>query len=600
MKTHQRNITIALLIFIAGLIITILTTNYSKNLLENQREREFEVFCNEISFDIKKRIDFHAQLLQNISSFISSSDTVTKKEWESYISHSKIKNILPGYQGIGYNILIPKNQLDEHIDHFSKVYKDYKVKPANDREVYSSIIYLEPQDELNQKAIGYDTYQEPVRREAMQRACDLNQPILTHKLILVQESDKNPQSGVIMFAPVYKRDMPLNNIKERQDALIGWVSSPYRMNDLMENIIGHWNVLENKKVSLHIYDGDDLLDEHKLFDSEQEKPVHDNSKKINNLTQKLDLHGRHWSLVYAHSDINTSFLTNKVTIIFSSGLIISLLLSLLLLALLNTQYNAKLIAIELTNDLQQKNAELELAKIKAEESDRLKSQFLMNMSHEIRTPMNGVLGFLDLLKNPDLNRDTSNNYIDIISKSGERLLETINDIIEISRIESGEVEVHYQKVNLNETIKYVYNFFHTETKAKGLDFKIAQLLDESKAIIKTDKIKLEGILTNLIKNAIKFTDEGYISISNFIKNKDLVFIIQDSGSGIPSESIESIFNNFVQANKNKRNNHEGSGLGLSIVKAYIAALDGHIQVESTENKGTTFTFSIPYMPDDNL
>ncbi len=600
MKTHQRNIAIALLIFITGLVITFFTTNYSNRLLENQRQREFEVFCNEISFNIKKRIDFHAQLLQNISSFISSSDTVTKKEWESYISHSKIKNILPGYQGIGYNILVPKDQLKEHIKHFRKIYKNYRIKPAYDREVYSSIIYLEPQDELNKKAIGYDTYEEPVRREAMQRACDLNLPILTHKLKLVQETDTNPQSGVIMFAPVYKRDKPLSNINERQNALIGWVSSPYRMNDLMDNIIGHWNVLENKKISLHIFDGDDMTDEHKLFDSEIGTQVHKQSKQINILTQKLDLHGRHWSLVYSHSDINTSFLTNKATFIFTSGLIISLLLSLLVLALLNTKYNAKLIAIDLTNDLQVKNAELELAKVKAEESDRLKSQFLMNMSHEIRTPMNGVLGFLDLLKNPDLSRDTSNSYIDIISKSGERLLETINDIIEISRIESGGVEVHYQTINLNETIKYVYNFFYTETMAKGLDFKIYELIEEADALIKTDKVKLEGILTNLIKNAIKFTDEGYISISCSIKNQNLLFIIEDTGSGIPSESIDSIFNNFVQANINKRNSHEGSGLGLSIVKAYIDALGGNIKVESIESKGTTFTFSIPYIPASSI
>ncbi len=600
MKTHQRNIVLALLIFIVGLTITIFATQYSKALLERQRQKDYKIFCNEISFNIKKRLDFHAQLLRDISSFVSSSDTVTKEEWESYINLSNISKNLPGYQGIGYNILIPKDQLNSHIKHFRKIYKDYTITPEYDREEYSSIIYLEPQDELNIKAIGYDTFQEPVRRKAMQKACDLNRSVLTGKLILVQESDTNIQAGVIMYAPVYQRGLPLTNMEERRAALKGWVSSPYRMNDLLDNIIGSWNLLEDKNISLKIYDGDNITDQNKLFDSETAKAVSNNSKVINSLNLKVDLYGRHWTLVYTHIISKPPFLTNKVKVIFTSGLIISLLLSLLVLALLNTKNTAKQMALKLTNDLSVKNAELELAKNKAEESDRLKSIFLMNMSHEIRTPMNGILGFLDLLKSPDLTRDTSNSYIDIISKSGERLLETINDIIEISKIESEKVKLHLQKVNLDETLQFISNFFKTETKAKGLDFEIINKIKSPECFIKTDKIKLESILTNLVKNAIKFTNKGSITIRYFIDNDNLVFIINDTGIGIPSENIDSIFNYFVQVKLNNGNRHEGSGLGLSIVNAYINALGGSIEVESKVNKGTTFTFSIPYLPVDDI
>jgi len=600
MKTQSRNIVISLLIFFVGLIVTILATLFSNRIIEKQRAKDYNIFCNEISFNIKRRLDFHAQLLRDISSFINSSDTVTKQEWETYISHSRISKDLPGYQGIGYNILVPKNQLNDHINHFRKVYDNYTITPEYDREVYSSIIFLEPQDERNKKAIGYDTYQEPVRREAMQKACDLNLPILTGKLKLVQETDSNIQAGIIMFAPVYEKETPNKNIEERRAAIKGWVSSPYRMNDLLDNIIGSWNLLEDKNISLQIYDGDSISDQYKLFDSAKRESISNNSQRINKLILKLDLYGRHWSLVYSHFVLKPPFLTNKVTIVFTSGLIISILLSLLVLALLNTKSKAKQIAYALTNDLSVKNEELELAKNKAEESDRLKSLFLMNMSHEIRTPMNGILGFLDLLKNPDLTRDTSNSYIDIIAKSGERLLDTINDIIEISRIESEQLEVHYQKVHLHETIQYIYNFFKNETKAKGLDFEIINNVEEVESIIKTDKIKLESILTNLIKNAIKFTNKGSVTISYSIENDNLKFIIQDSGIGIPEESVNTIFNHFVQVNINKVNRYEGSGLGLSIVKAYINALGGDIEVESEVNKGTTFIFSIPYIPADDI
>ncbi len=600
MKTHSRNIGIALIILVIGLIITFLATRYSKNLLDKQHQKDYRISCNEISFNIKKRLDFHAQLLRDISSFVSSSDTVTKKEWETYINLSKISKNLPGYQGIGYNVIIPKDQLKDHIKHFQEIYKDYTVKPEYEREEYTSIIYLEPQDERNKKAIGYDTFQEPTRREAMQKACDLNLPILTGKLKLIQENDTNIQAGIIMYTPIYNWDLPLTNKEERRAALKGWASSPYRMDDLMENIIGSWNLLENKNIYLKIYDGNTISDQYKMYDSEKGRLTSDLSATENSLILKIDLYGRSWSLVFSNSAKKTHFLTNKVTIIFTSGLIISLLLSLLVLALLNTKYAAKQIALQLTNDLSAKNKELEIAKDKAEESDRLKSIFLMNMSHEIRTPMNGILGFLDLLKTPDLNKDASNSYIDIIAKSGERLLETINDIIEISKIESGEIEVHYQSVNLNDTILFVYNFFKNETTAKGLEFKINQLIEGKKAIVQTDKIKLESILTNLIKNAIKFTDKGSITFSVSIDNDDLVFVIKDTGIGIPSESIKRIFEHFVQAHPNKGNRHEGSGLGLSIVKAYINAFGGTIDVESELNKGTTFTISIPYLPVDNI
>nr|NQU90171.1 PAS domain S-box protein [Bacteroidota bacterium] len=156
------------------------------------------------------------------------------------------------------------------------------------------------------------------------------------------------------------------------------------------------------------------------------------------------------------------------------------------------------------------------AKERAEESDRLKSAFLANMSHEIRTPMNGILGFADLLKEPGLTSNQQKKYIGIIEKSGERMLNTINDLIDISKIEAGQVEITHSATNINEHIDYFYTFFKPEARQKNIAFSLSKALSDQEAIIQTDREKLYAILTNLIKNAIKYTHEGSIEFGYFV------------------------------------------------------------------------------------
>jgi PAS domain S-box-containing protein len=242
----------------------------------------------------------------------------------------------------------------------------------------------------------------------------------------------------------------------------------------------------------------------------------------------------------------------------------------------------------------EKEQKLISAKEKAEESDRLKSAFLANMSHEIRTPMNGILGFLDLLKEPDLSEENKTAYIRIVTESGHRLLDTINDIIEISKIEAGELKVNMTPVNISELMGYYHGFFRQQTDQKGLVYTISNRLPEKIHSFKTDRIKLESIITNLIKNAIKFTFTGFVEFGCSLEGDNIVFYIKDTGTGIPADRRNVIFERFVQADISSSRPHEGSGLGLSIVKAYIKLLNGKIWVQSEVGEGSTFTFSIPF------
>ena len=256
--------------------------------------------------------------------------------------------------------------------------------------------------------------------------------------------------------------------------------------------------------------------------------------------------------------------------------------------------------IKVAEDItERKKAEEELKSAlgKAQESDRLKSAFLTNMSHEIRTPMNGILGFTGLLNDPQLTGDKMERYIRIIEKSGDRMLNTINDIIDISKIEAGQVEVVKSEVSLNIILREQYTFFNSEAQLKGLELIYKPTLSDKEAIIVADKHKLEGILTNLIKNAIKFTKNGNISFGYTLKKeKDfegLEFYVKDTGIGIPSDRLGAIFNRFEQADIEDTRVYEGSGLGLAISKSYVEMLGGKIWVVSEEAIGSTFYFTIP-------
>jgi signal transduction histidine kinase/ActR/RegA family two-component response regulator len=233
-------------------------------------------------------------------------------------------------------------------------------------------------------------------------------------------------------------------------------------------------------------------------------------------------------------------------------------------------------------------------KEKAQKADKLKSTFLANMSHEIRTPMNGIMGFTSLLKNNDLPKEVQISYLDIIEKSGNRLLNIINDIIDISKIESGLVVAEINETNINEQLEDLYTFFKPEVEARGMELFLKEKLSFNDRIIKTDKEKIFAILTNLIKNAVKYSEKGFIEFGCSRKGRFLEFYVKDTGIGIAPEKHDTIFERFVQVESEDKITKNGSGLGLSITKAYVELLGGNIWLESTPGKGSVFYFTIPH------
>ena len=243
-----------------------------------------------------------------------------------------------------------------------------------------------------------------------------------------------------------------------------------------------------------------------------------------------------------------------------------------------------------------KHSELELikAKEKAEESDKLKTAFLNNISHEIRTPFNGILGFLSILQNEVLSLQEREEYTGIINKSAKRLMNTINDIVEISEIQAGQLKLTSSNINISSLLFELSYYFKREAENKGLLFRTLNELPDPKSFINTDNIKLNKILSILLENAIKFTKSGSIELGICQKGENFEFFVKDSGIGIPDNKKVLIFERFMQADVSDTRNFEGSGLGLSIAKAYVEMMGGKLSFESDEAQGSIFYVSFPY------
>ncbi len=265
--------------------------------------------------------------------------------------------------------------------------------------------------------------------------------------------------------------------------------------------------------------------------------------------------------------------------------------------------NAKLVLINDVTDkikaeyaLSKTNCELILALEKAEESDRLKTAFLQNMSHEIRTPLNAISGFSGMLNKPELSEEKRKSFVSIIQNSSKQLISIVSDILTISALETKQEKHNIDKVCINSIIVDLLAIFKQQAQNQNISLYAKQQFSDKQSEIYTDKTKITQILTNLLTNALKFTHEGFIEFGYILSDSVFEFYVKDSGIGIKSEFHEKIFERFRQADKSINKLYGGTGLGLAISKAFAELLGGKIWVQSELEKGSTFYFTIPYKP----
>jgi signal transduction histidine kinase len=275
---------------------------------------------------------------------------------------------------------------------------------------------------------------------------------------------------------------------------------------------------------------------------------------------------------------------------YLSYAVIFLLFITIVILLINYSLKQK-VAVR-TKELQREIKEKELALDKAKESDRLKTAFLNNLSHEIRTPMNGILGFSTLLRVKDLSKDQIEKYTTIIDYSSNQLLNIVDDILEMALIDSGQVKLNKDLNDLHNILESLYHQFRNEAKKKGIEFKLS-IPVASVSHLYTDKTKLSRIISNLIANAIKFTESGEIQFGYENSGDFLKFFVKDTGIGIPEEMKEKVFDRFFKVDTSDNQLYSGNGLGLSISKGFTELLGGKIWFESNSELESVFCFTIP-------
>lgn len=569
----------AILILLVGIVLSVVATFFTKEYVHKSIIQDFEFSCDEIEIKINERLKAHAQLLRSGKAFYAASDTVTRDEWKNFNKNKKIDQYLPGIMGVGYSLIIPKNKLNKHIQSIrNNGFPTYTILPEGNREIYTSIIYIEPFTGRNLRAFGYDMYTDPVRRKAMELSRDLNVAMLSGKVMLVQETNQDIQAGALMYIPIYKNGMPLNTLEERRNAITGWVFSPYRMNDLMNGILGVWNQEGKRKVNLKIYDGDQISPKTLLYDNMDDEITPDEKKAKLIKIDPIEFNGKKWTVVFTGENKNLSYIHIGILIVFISGIAISILLFVLLLALIKSKRREKEI-VELNNKLEKLNTD--------------KDRFISILAHDLKSPFNAMIGFSDLLvkniRNYDI--DKIEKQIVIINNSVKQIFKLLEDILVWAKTQAGKIPFELTEINFTFLCNEVVENMNLSVINKNITVQCF-LLDEISLF--ADYNMLRTILRNLLSNAIKFTyPGGKIEIQIEQKVSDFLISVSDNGVGIEPEIVNNIFN-FVQLHSSAGTaNEKGSGFGLIICKEFVECHGGKIWVESTIGKGSCFKFTIP-------
>ena len=595
-------------LLVVGCAITALAVTYTKSSVDSGRAREFSFVCDQILLRTVVRVLAHEQILRSTAAFVEHATEVSRDDWRRYTERNRDEQQLPGIQGLGFALRIPRADLPAHLATIrAEGFPAYVVLPPGDRETYSAIIYLEPFTGRNLRAFGYDMLSEVTRRAAMERARDEDVAALSGKVTLVQETSLDVQAGTLMYVPVYRRDLPTSTAADRRAALRGWVYSPYRMRDLMQSIMSEWDVENERRIRLELFDDAAATPAALLYDSQpsatqQPRPLY-------TLERRMVAAGRPWTLSFSKTGRDPfGGEYAEVWLVLCGGLSTTLLLAGLLFNLLNVRLRAGRLAWQLTTELRENDAklrevnlQLEKARESAEAASVAKTRFLAGMSHEMRTPLNSILGFAQVIARDFASASLPTEYARTIIRNSDHLSRLINDVLDMSKIEAGQVEVRPVVFSLRDLLDDVKTMFYPRALSKGLRF-VVEIDPSVPHEAQADDGKVRQVLLNLLGNAVKFTTNGEVRLrvratplgeplAAGTRALSLVMEIEDTGAGIGPDEVGQLFNAFAQTEQGAKAG--GAGLGLSISRRLADAMGGTLTVQSALGKGSTFRFSVP-------
>ncbi|OHC74618.1 MAG: hypothetical protein A3G18_00900 [Rhodospirillales bacterium RIFCSPLOWO2_12_FULL_58_28] len=535
---------------------------------------------------ISKRMMEYEVILRGALGLFIASDNVTRAEWRTYVGNLDIERIFPGVQGIGFSLFINRQDKDAHIAAIrAEGFPDYAVFPEGDREIYTSIIYLEPFNERNRRAFGYDMFSEPVRRAAMQRACDAGNMAVSGKVKLVQETAIDVQHGFLMYLPLYHKNVPVETVEQRRAALQGFVYSPFRIKDLMRGILG----FGASPVGFEIFDGDAMTDETLIYSSHESGRVHPSGHALSQ-NNPLLIGGHRWTLhIYDLPDRIDRGGAVLPAIVAGGGIIVDLLLFYIITSISTRRREIAAMAWEMTKELRESHKIIDNKANALENVNAELRQFAYVASHDLQEPLRMVAGYVELLRRryQDKLDGDADEFIRFAVEGATRMKNIIDDLLNLSRIDNRPHE--WTIMDMNEAVNAA--LINVDRSIREAD---AAIIVGKLPTMAADGGLLTQVFQNLIENAVKYRHPDRrpeIHIGAAQEGTDWIFSVRDNGIGFEQEYADRVFIAFQRLHG--RSKYQGTGIGLAICKKIIERHGGHIRVDSEPGTGSTFRFSIP-------
>ncbi len=602
----------AWVIFFLLLALTAFAWFNANKFVEQRAQTRFNSAVSNARERIKIRMDTYEQILRGGVALYESSERVTREEWRQYVKTLQITTKYPGIQGVGVSrMILPEQKTEFEASVQNEGFPKFKIKPEGDRKLFSSIVFLEPFDFRNRRAFGYDMFSEPVRREAMQYAAETGQPAVSGRVTLVQETDTDIQSGFLMYLPVYRHDMPVDTKENRLRAHWGFVYSPFRMNDLMNGILG----AGLPDVDFEIFDADNPVPENLLYRSNEKSPRLSTQARFTT-EYKIHIGNRYWRLKLASTPYMESEIDDTLpTLVAVGGGIVDLLIFLILWFMAVSRQRLEIHTQQLQasenqlkkakKQLEQSVQEISLANeknkklyLKTLELDELKTQFFANVSHELRTPLTLIIGPVQkYLSRIDID-DTDRQNFELILRNARFLHRHVSNLLDIGKLDAHRMRPQYSLLDLAHQVRTIASNFDIIAAEQKISYQV--LIPESLPA-EIDPEKFQRIVLNLLSNAFKFTPEqGEIVIQLKSEHDNAVLDVCDNGPGIPQDQHQAIFDRFRQLDGHSTRLRGGTGLGLSIVKEFTQLMKGDVKVKTSASGGACFEVKIPLKaPEDS-
>jgi signal transduction histidine kinase len=566
----------SILILLLGLGITFILSYSSFKDMKRLKMQESESIYDSFEQKLQIQIKANTQVLYNSAAFIQSSDTITRAEWKSFQYLNKSYSELPGIHGIGYAVVVPPEQVEKFEKKIRKVeFPDFRIFPVGKRSFYAPVLYIEPFTDLNKLALGYDGFTNPIRQKAMTLSRDSDIAVLSDKVFLFQKTDTQTVIGTIMYAPVYRTGASKRNVQERRAAIVGWVLSPFHLEDMIKSMLKDWDV---QKIALKIYDEKLELPGNLLFDSDSVFQVLRQIKPNSVSTKQINLNGKIWTIKFSNYNNHINLLSVQVLRIFIGGSIISILLFILTINLIAARARNRRIQA-LNEELKKANAN--------------KDRFISILAHDLKSPFNSLLGFSELLSENyhEFEPHEIENYIKLIHSSANVAFNLLDELLLWTRVQTAHFPYNPEKIDLIELCKSQIEEHALISGKKNISILINPT---SSIFVMADEMMLKVILRNLLMNAIKYSYEGgTIRITTLVKKNWVTVTVRDSGIGISPEELLKLFDVSQVKSKDGTANEKGTGLGLLLCKDMVSKHGGRIWAESNQGGGSQFSFTLP-------